>query len=161
MGRLVFVIGFVFLALIIAISSVNCNDQCPKTIVKLLPCKGFLRGNGDISGHCCNGVKGLMKIVATFDNDLKLQSFCECLKKEALAIGVIEERAKQIPQLCNINLSIPIDPNVDCKKLKDSSSTRESKLKNYKNIGVMAFRRSNYNHHKYHSIPHKKPLIVN
>ncbi|KAG5574480.1 hypothetical protein H5410_054614 [Solanum commersonii] len=48
--------------------------------------------------------------MATFDNDLKLQSICECLKKEALAIGVIEERAKQIPQLCNICLSIPSDP---------------------------------------------------
>ncbi|XP_055816276.1 non-specific lipid-transfer protein 1-like [Solanum dulcamara] len=160
MGRSIFVLEFVFLALIIAISCVNGNDQCPNTIVKLLPCKGFLMGKSDIGGHCCNGVKGLMKMV-TFDNDLKLQSICECLKKEALAIGVIEERAKQIPQLCNINLSIPIDPNVDCKKLKGSSSTREFKLKYYKNTEMMVFRRPNYNSHKYHSISHKKPLIVN
>lgn len=66
------------------------------TLIKLLPCKDFLMGTGDISGHCCNGVKRLMKI-AIFDNDLKLQNICECLKIEALAIGVIEERAKQIP----------------------------------------------------------------
>ncbi|KAK4360058.1 hypothetical protein RND71_022287 [Anisodus tanguticus] len=114
MGHSILVFVFVFLALIIAFSSVNGNDQCPNTIVKLLPCKGFLMGKGDISGHCCNGVKGLMKMV-TSENDLKLQNMCECLKKEALAIGVIQERAKQIPQLCNINLSLPIDPNVDCK----------------------------------------------
>ncbi|KAK4708537.1 hypothetical protein R3W88_029462 [Solanum pinnatisectum] len=115
MGRSNLIFELVFLALIIAISCVNGNYQCPNTIIKLLPCKDFLMGKGDISGHCCNGVKGLMKI-ATFDNDLKLQSICVCLKKEALAIGVIEERAKQIPQLCNISLSISIDPNVDCKK---------------------------------------------
>lgn len=56
-----------FLALIIATSCVNGIDQCPNTIVKLLPCKGYLMGKGDISGHCCNGVKELMKVV-TFDN---------------------------------------------------------------------------------------------
>ncbi|XP_059309530.1 non-specific lipid-transfer protein 1-like [Lycium ferocissimum] len=160
MDRSIFISGLVVLALIIAISSVNGNDLCPNTIVKLLPCRGFLMGKGDISVPCCNGVKGLMKM-ATSDDDLKLQNMCECLKKEALAIGVIQERAKQIPELCNINLSIPIDPNVDCKKLKTSSSTEEFKLKNYKNTGIMAFRRPNYNHHSYHSIPHKKPLIVN
>ncbi|CAN4126924.1 unnamed protein product [Withania somnifera] len=115
MDRSIFVFGFVFLVLIIKIISVNGNDQCPNTIVKLLPCKSFLMGKGDISGHCCNGVKGLMKM-ATFDNDLKLRSICECLKKEASAIGVIQERAMQIPQLCNIKLSIPIGPNVNCKK---------------------------------------------
>lgn len=36
--------------------------------------------------------------MTTLDNDLKLQIICECLKKEALAIGVIQERAIQIPQ---------------------------------------------------------------
>lgn len=114
MGRSIFVFGFVILALIMAINSVNGNE-CPNTIVKLLPCKGFLMGKGDISVPCCNGVKGLMKILATNDDDLKLKKVCECLKKEALSIGVIQERAKQIPQLCNINVSLSIGPNVDCK----------------------------------------------
>nr|XP_009626952.2 non-specific lipid-transfer protein 1-like [Nicotiana tomentosiformis] len=159
MGRSIFVFGFVVLALIIAISSVNGNE-CPNTIVKLLPCKGFLMGKGDISVPCCNGVKGLMKILATNDNDLKLKNVCECLKKEALSIGVVQERAEQIPHLCNINISLPIGPNVDCKTLKASSaSTQGFKLNKYRNTGIMSFKRPIPNHDN-HSIHHKKPLVI-
>ncbi|XP_060181921.1 non-specific lipid-transfer protein 1-like [Lycium barbarum] len=155
MGRFM-VFGLVFIALV-SPSYVDGNELCPNTIVKLFPCKSYLMGKGEISVPCCSGVQGLMKM-AISDNELKLQHICECLKKEALAIGVVKERVEQLPQLCKINLSVPFGANVDCKILKASSSTRSFKLNNYKNTGIMSFRRQNPNEN--HSIPHKKPLVI-
>jgi hypothetical protein len=88
--------------------------SCTKAIMRLLPCQPYLTSLGDISAPCCEAAQSLNQIAAFKPN---LKSLCECFKKVIPALGVNIQRAKQIPQLCNIIAPLPIDPNVNCDNL--------------------------------------------
>ncbi|KAF5728887.1 non-specific lipid-transfer protein-like [Tripterygium wilfordii] len=45
------------------------------------------------------------------------QQLCTCFKNASKSFGVLPEKAKQVPQLCNVNVPVPIDPNIDCSKI--------------------------------------------
>ncbi|KAA8520161.1 hypothetical protein F0562_014417 [Nyssa sinensis] len=101
-------LGLVLLALIG--SPVNATS-CHGTILKMLPCQPFLVGSGDITMPCCHAAQGLNEIAISMP---ARRFICECFKQAIAALGINLDRAKQLPQLCKIDASVPIDPNIDC-----------------------------------------------
>jgi len=59
------------------------------------------------------GAQNVLKQAAT--SEIR-KTLCECFKKIGKDMGVKPERAKQISNLCKIDVPVPIDPNVDCSK---------------------------------------------
>lgn len=87
--------------------------SCAQAITSLLPCQPFLTGTGSsVPYACCDAAVALSKAAAS--NRAEMKTLCNCLKQAAAAMGVNTDRAKQIPQLCNIAVPVPIDPNVNC-----------------------------------------------
>ncbi|KAL3627440.1 hypothetical protein CASFOL_028803 [Castilleja foliolosa] len=107
----ILIVGLLVLAVgpMSRVSAISCID----TITMLMPCQPFLMGNGnDVTVPCCQGAESLSQLVSSNRNELK--DTCQCIKQAAAAMGVDVARAKQIPQLCNISVPVPIDPNVNC-----------------------------------------------
>ncbi|KAF5474894.1 hypothetical protein F2P56_006747 [Juglans regia] len=107
--------GLVILTLISA-----CHSEaipCPEVTLTLLPCRPFLVGTRpDYPGFsCCLGVQRLNR-EASMTNTRK--ALCRCFKKAASGLHVDVDKAKQLPQLCNVNNPVPIDPNVNCNKFQ-------------------------------------------
>ena len=97
-------------------SSTPANDDitCQEAITKLLPCQPYLVGSGPPtpSVSCCLACQEVFHAAST---TLIRRNLCECFKKAAIEYKVDPERARKIPELCNIDgLNIPIDPSVDC-----------------------------------------------
>nr|XP_004513718.2 non-specific lipid-transfer protein A-like [Cicer arietinum] len=86
--------------------------SCPGAIFSLVPCVPFLTGLGSApSASCCAGANNVFQKA---DNVQARRDLCNCLKGASSKFGVNSDKAKQLPQLCNINLSFPIDLNIDC-----------------------------------------------
>ncbi|XP_059636534.1 non-specific lipid-transfer protein-like [Cornus florida] len=111
MSSSLFVLGLVVLAM--ATTPVVNGITCQDAVSKLLPCQGYLVGFFPISVPCCQSAQSLNQLVTNRDDR---KAVCECFKKVAPAVGVNPDKAKQLPQLCNITLSVPIDFNTDCTK---------------------------------------------
>ncbi|GFQ05044.1 non-specific lipid-transfer protein cw18 [Phtheirospermum japonicum] len=91
--------------------------SCFETITTLMPCQLFLLGMGNsVTVPCCQGAESLSQLVSSHRDELK--ATCQCIKQAAAAMGVDAARAKQIPQLCNISVPVPIDPNVNCDRFE-------------------------------------------
>ncbi|KAG8385773.1 hypothetical protein BUALT_Bualt03G0080100 [Buddleja alternifolia] len=89
--------------------------SCTEAVTKLMPCQPFLLGTASsVTVPCCQGAVSLSQLIGSKPGELK--STCECLKQAAASMGVNVDRAKQLPQLCNITVTVPIDPNVDCNR---------------------------------------------
>ncbi|XP_058752617.1 non-specific lipid-transfer protein 1-like [Vicia villosa] len=90
---------------------------CPEALLSLLPCLPFLQGTGPPTppGNCCTGLSNLNQKANT---PQIRKDVCNCLKPAASRFGVKADRSKQLPQLCNINLSVPFDPSVDCNSVQ-------------------------------------------
>lgn len=39
---------------------------------------------------------------------------CQCLKDASIEFEINTDKTKQLSQLCNISLSVSIDPSIDC-----------------------------------------------
>ncbi|CAA0835887.1 Non-specific lipid-transfer protein 4 [Striga hermonthica] len=113
-NRAVLILGMlVFLAAEPMVGAISCSDA----ITKLMPCQPFLLDVGSsVSVPCCEGAQSLSQLVGSKPEELK--AACKCLKQAAAAMGVDVARAKQIPDLCSVAVPVPIDPNVDCDRLK-------------------------------------------
>ncbi|KAL5724182.1 hypothetical protein ACHQM5_007474 [Ranunculus cassubicifolius] len=80
----------------------------------MTPCTSFVIGSEPTpSAECCDGARQLKQM--TQDKESR-QTVCQCFKDIAKTVPVNPEKAKMIPSLCNIDLTIPFDPNVDCKR---------------------------------------------
>ncbi|GLT34122.1 hypothetical protein SLA2020_086610 [Shorea laevis] len=91
---------------------VHATISCQDALVALLPCKPFVTGGSpSLSAPCCEGVSKLNVETSTIEERREL---CRCLKDAAHGIGVILERAKELPQKCGVNISMPINPNINC-----------------------------------------------
>ncbi|MFQ6658984.1 hypothetical protein Gotur_028055 [Gossypium turneri] len=42
------------------------------------------------------------------------RDLCRCFKKAGHGAGVISDKAKQLPRLCDVRVAVPIDPTVNC-----------------------------------------------
>ncbi|THG01421.1 hypothetical protein TEA_023609 [Camellia sinensis var. sinensis] len=114
MGRSVCAVELVMviLALIASSMTVNATITCQDAIMKLLPCEQYLLGNGGITVPCCPGAQNLNQMAnSTADR----QAVCACFKQVGPSLGVNVDRAKQLPNLCKIDLrGITIDFTIDC-----------------------------------------------
>ncbi|KAK7411562.1 hypothetical protein VNO78_02997 [Psophocarpus tetragonolobus] len=106
----VFVIAFILLLSTLG-SSQSDDISCTEVVPLLIPCRSYLTGLAEISPDCCTAINSVNQIAITTEIRRKL---CGCFESVANLIGVIPERSRQLPQLCNINLSFPFDPSVDC-----------------------------------------------
>ncbi|KAK4439376.1 hypothetical protein Salat_0272500 [Sesamum alatum] len=110
----VWVVGLLVLAVGTSrpVSAISCLDA----VTRLMPCQPFLLGaSSSVTVPCCQGAESLNQLAGSDRGQLK--TLCQCLKQAAVSIGVNVDRAKQLPQLCNITVPVPIDPNVDCDRL--------------------------------------------
>lgn len=88
--------------------------SCQEAIVKLAPCQPFLIwGEAKPTEPCCLSVKTVNDQAKTKEDR---KALCECFKQAGPVMGVKPEKAKQLPDLCGIQVPVPIDPNVDCSK---------------------------------------------
>ncbi|GLT48951.1 hypothetical protein SLA2020_225390 [Shorea laevis] len=103
------------LGIILAMVSNRCVHaviSCQDALVALLPCKPFVTsGSPSPSAPCCEGMSKLNAEASTTEERREL---CRCLKDAAHDIGIMPKRAKELPQKCGVNISVPIDPNIDC-----------------------------------------------
>ncbi|XP_059440681.1 non-specific lipid-transfer protein A-like [Corylus avellana] len=116
MGCAVLAFGLMFLVL--NASGRPSNDiSCMSALISLLPCQSFLVGSGPASptAACCLGAQNVLNQATTPESRKVL---CECFKKAGKDMGVKPEKAKQIPDLCKIDVPVPIDPDVDCSKIQ-------------------------------------------
>ncbi|CAI8586902.1 unnamed protein product [Vicia faba] len=86
---------------------------CPDALLSLLPCLPYLQGTGPATptSACCAGANNLNQKA---DTTQSRRDVCNCLKPAASRFGVNPDRSKQLPRLCNINLSVSFDPSIDC-----------------------------------------------
>ncbi|CAN1352764.1 Non-specific lipid-transfer protein 4 (Fragment) [Linum perenne] len=107
------------LALIMMGSMTSVTAQstvtCPSALLQLLPCLTYLtkQQTPSPSPQCCANVKQLNDQANT--TPIR-QQLCTCIKSAALAYHVDPPVAKALPGLCQVNVPVPIDPNVDCSK---------------------------------------------
>ncbi|XP_071933316.1 non-specific lipid-transfer protein-like [Coffea arabica] len=94
---------------------------------ELIPCLSYLQAADPTpSIECCSGAQDVANSANSSKDDL--QSACQCLKSAAQTYPDINyDNAKQLPALCNVNLNITIDPNIDCTKLQVTSENLEEK----------------------------------
>ena len=67
-------------------------------------------GSPDIG--CCSAVASLGQIATASKPDKK--ALCRCFKDAAKSAPINLGNAARLPQLCNVSVGVPIDPNVDC-----------------------------------------------
>jgi len=100
--------------LVTAMDASQIDDvSCPEALSSLLPCLPFLQGVGSDTppSVCCAGANNLNQKANT--TPIR-RNVCNCLKPASIRFGVHVDRAKNLPHLCNINLSFTIDPSIDC-----------------------------------------------
>ncbi|XP_027087987.2 non-specific lipid-transfer protein 1 [Coffea arabica] len=98
---------------LILVSPAN-GMQCREAVMAIWPCEPFLLGYGIVTFPCCFAAAALNQIAASSQPHRK--DICECLVRVGKAMEVQLDNAKQLPQLCQINATIPIDEKVDCNK---------------------------------------------
>lgn len=92
---------------------VEAQVDCGDVIFKLINCESFLfrYANGP-SPQCCAGAQDLVQ-AANASRDV-LKATCHCLKKAVQTLPVNLTNAAQLLPLCQLNLTIPISPSVNC-----------------------------------------------
>ncbi|KAL3627444.1 hypothetical protein CASFOL_028807 [Castilleja foliolosa] len=89
-------------------------SSCTQAVEYLMPCQSFLMGIGEITPTCCQGAQALAKATVS---PADRKSVCQCLKQIALSINVNVDKAKKLPELCNIKVPVPLQPDVNCDTL--------------------------------------------
>ncbi|KAL3519400.1 hypothetical protein ACH5RR_017549 [Cinchona calisaya] len=105
----------VVILILYLISPVANGISCREAVMAIWPCEPFLLGYGIISFPCCFGAAALNQQIATA-NQTERKGICECLKQVGKSMELQIDQAKQLPQLCQFNATVPIDENVDCDK---------------------------------------------
>ncbi|CAL0306603.1 unnamed protein product [Lupinus luteus] len=91
------------------INDISCLEATPL----LLPCIPFLQATNDKkpTDACCSAASTIVQRATSTQNRRDL---CQCFKQAASGIGLNPDHLKQLPELCKITISFPLDPNVDC-----------------------------------------------
>ncbi|KAI3740916.1 hypothetical protein L2E82_31391 [Cichorium intybus] len=117
MARNMIILAFIsVVAAMLLKQHVYAQTNCQDVIAKLMPCESFILGfSTEPSPQCCASAQDLVR-AANASRDV-LRATCRCLKNAVQSIPVDLSNAARITSLCNLNLSIPIDPSVDCDSL--------------------------------------------
>ncbi|XVE72154.1 hypothetical protein DITRI_Ditri11bG0016200 [Diplodiscus trichospermus] len=108
-------LGVLGLVMILVAKSESVDAiTCQEAITTLLPCQPFLTDAAPAPiAPCCVAVANVNAAATTTSVRREL---CHCFEKAAPAFGVKPEKAKQLPQLCGVTVSVPLDPSIDCDK---------------------------------------------
>ncbi|KAG2684392.1 hypothetical protein I3760_10G075000 [Carya illinoinensis] len=87
--------------------------SCSEALRSLITCTPFLVGFGSDAPDtvCCMGVQYVFEQANT---TATRRDLCQCFQNFASEIGALPERVKELPQFCNIHVTLPIDANVNC-----------------------------------------------
>ncbi|XP_019430991.1 PREDICTED: non-specific lipid-transfer protein-like [Lupinus angustifolius] len=98
-------------------SEINVITTCAVAETLLLPCISYLQGVGSAkpSGSCCSAATRVFIKEATTTKNRR--ALCQCFKRIVPILGVNPDRSKQLPRLCNIRLSFPLDPKINCNSI--------------------------------------------
>ncbi|PIN09307.1 hypothetical protein CDL12_18111 [Handroanthus impetiginosus] len=99
------------LALICSPAPATSAVSCTQAVEYLMPCQSFLMGLAEISSSCCLGAQALAQATVS-QTDRK--SVCQCLKQIASSINVNQDKAKELPQLCKIDVPVPVRTDINC-----------------------------------------------
>lgn len=113
-----FALSLMILASTVLLSKqgVNAQTNCQDVITKLMTCEPFIFGYSyEPSPQCCSSAQDLVR-AANASRDV-LRATCRCLKTAVQSFPVDFSNAARITSLCHLNLSIPIDPSVNCDTL--------------------------------------------
>ncbi|CAN6471937.1 unnamed protein product [Victoria cruziana] len=119
-AKVVAVVQVAYVMLLVMVShryaAEGAGVSCGDAVSALIPCGSYLVGAGAArpTDDCCRGAQKLDRLVLTA---VARRSLCECLKQTAPSFGVNPQRARSLPGLCNIKLTLAITPNVDCSKI--------------------------------------------
>ncbi|KAH6832842.1 hypothetical protein C2S53_014353 [Perilla frutescens var. hirtella] len=112
-GQSTWVVGMIMVVVLAAARHTNAVS-CAQAVAMLLPCKDYLtQKSSSLAPPCCQAASQLNGMVHSKPD---LRNICDCLKQAAAALHVIVDRAKSLPQMCHIQVPVPIDPNVDCSR---------------------------------------------
>ncbi|XP_047326298.1 non-specific lipid-transfer protein-like [Impatiens glandulifera] len=93
------------------------RTKCSETVLKLLPCEGYLTGDKEDpkpSPDCCKSVKSLDEAAKLWKISKK-KDLCLCLKEMALMVKTIHRpRAQELPKYCKLSSLINIVYDADC-----------------------------------------------
>ncbi|XP_051125634.1 non-specific lipid-transfer protein-like [Andrographis paniculata] len=106
---------FAAMAVLAAMLIASCDAviRCNDAVTQVIPCESFLLGQATApTSVCCNAVKNLDSVASASQPDRK--AICECFKQTARSFPVNLPKAQQLPQLCQVNIPVGIDPSVDC-----------------------------------------------
>ncbi|KAL1560064.1 non-specific lipid-transfer protein 3-like [Salvia divinorum] len=106
--------ALVIMALVVgrATAAIGCGDA----VSKVLPCQSFmLSGAAAPSPSCCSAVQSPEKMERASTDDR--QAICKCFKGLYRLFPVNIDKAKLVPQLCNVTISIAVTPNIDCDRI--------------------------------------------
>ncbi|EEF37792.1 Nonspecific lipid-transfer protein precursor, putative [Ricinus communis] len=91
--------------------------SCTEAVAAMNPCLPFLIGaQASPVAPCCLAVQNVNQEASTKEIRREL---CDCFKKAGPALGVKPDKAKQLPDLCHVQVPVPIDPTIDCSKVTE------------------------------------------
>ena len=112
MSCLVLAFGLINILVLNASASPLDGITCEEALTQLITCNPYFLGFGQLpSPICCKGVQNVSQQANTTTIH---KSLCECFEIAAKAFQIIPERLKQLPQLCKVEVPVPLDPTVDC-----------------------------------------------
>ncbi|TYH62001.1 hypothetical protein ES332_D07G088300v1 [Gossypium tomentosum] len=95
----------VFIMILVAKPKLVDAITCQETLVSLIPCQPFLIGG------CSSAVANINAAATT---PAIRRDLCRCFKKVRHGVGVVSDKAKQLPRLCDVKVAVSIDPTVNC-----------------------------------------------
>nr|KJB06545.1 hypothetical protein B456_001G085100 [Gossypium raimondii] len=95
----------VFIMILVAKPKSVDAITCQETLMSLIPCQPFL------TGGCCSAVANINAAATT---PAIRRDLCRCFKKVRHGASVVSDKAKQLPRLCDVRVTVPIDPTVNC-----------------------------------------------
>nr|XP_012574240.1 non-specific lipid-transfer protein-like [Cicer arietinum] len=86
---------------------------CIKVKLSLYPCVTFLESSTSTKPpiNCCEGANSLLQMAST---TIDRRNVCKCLISTSTKSKVNSTRAKELPQLCSINISFPLNSDINC-----------------------------------------------
>ena len=112
MSCLVLALGLMIILVLSASASPSNGITHEEALKQLISYNPYFLGFGPSpSPICCEGVQNVSQQANTTTIHMSL---CECFETATKAFQIIPERLIQLPQLCKVEVPVPLDPTVDC-----------------------------------------------
>ncbi|XP_040378530.1 non-specific lipid-transfer protein 1-like [Oryza brachyantha] len=110
-------VGIVLSVAAAVVAAAAAAPTCGDAVSALVPCGPFLVGGGGArrpSERCCSSARALRGMADTAE---ARRALCRCLEQSGPSFGVLPDRARRLPALCKLGLSIPVGAHTDCSKI--------------------------------------------